>query len=378
MTIGVVDNAGGRGNPYRDLRNGKFASAPIGADVVQDIADSAKSLDKARERVADRIAKDDPAARVASRGKGTGNMFGVKDTGETYVPKRTPEMSDFDWEKDQKRAGEPIYDFSERAEVLDGLLEGWRKSGVDTETIYRSGGHGEWSKSRLAAQKALEDKIWNERAANVPNEGRGIIAGGLGGSGKGYTLKNKLNVDKDSYFTINPDDVKEAMADANMIPILDKRFTPMEMSPIVHEEASIIAKRLAERAYVERKNIVWDFTMGSVGSTEGKLKSMRDAGYDNIGAVFVDVSMDKSLAQARSRWENGLRAFGDVGGDKELGGRFLPSGASELNKPADGSPWRSKNRAVFEEVKDQFDAVRVYDNEKGSKVIEERGELSGS
>ena len=378
MTIGVVDNAGGRGNPYRDLRNGKFASAPIGADVVQDIAGSAKSLDNARQRVADRIAKDDPAARVASRGKGTGNMFGIKDTGENYVPKRTPEMSDFDWKKDQKRAGQPIYDFSERAEVLDEMLTRWRENGVDTENIYRSGGHGEWSKSRLAAQKALEDKIWSDQAANVPNEGKGIIAGGLGGSGKGYTLENKLNVNPDSYFTINPDVVKEYMAEANMIPILDKRFTPMEMSPIVHEEASIIAKRLAERAYAERKNIVWDFTMATQKSVESKLKSMRDAGYDNIGAVFVDVSMDKSLAQARSRWENGLRAYGDVGGDKELGGRFLPSGASLDNAPKEGNPWRSQNRQVFETVKDQFDAVRVYDNEKESKVIEERGELSGS
>lgn len=35
MSIGVVDNAGGRGNPYRDLRNGKFASAPIGGDAKE-------------------------------------------------------------------------------------------------------------------------------------------------------------------------------------------------------------------------------------------------------------------------------------------------------------------------------------------------------
>lgn len=35
MSVGVVDNAGGRGNPYRDLRNGKFASTPVSAEAKE-------------------------------------------------------------------------------------------------------------------------------------------------------------------------------------------------------------------------------------------------------------------------------------------------------------------------------------------------------
>lgn len=342
-----------RGNPYHDPEDGKFTTGPGG---------SGGGLFK---------------GGTSDSGSGTGNMFGVRDTGQTYVAKRTAGMSDKDWKAEQEKDGKPIYDFSERAEYVDKRLQGWMDNepeAIDTQHLFKTK-NGQYSPSREKQQQKLMDDIWNDRAAKVPNEGKAVFAGGLGGAGKGYTLKNALNIDDSQYFTINPDDVKEAMARRGMIPRLDKKLTPMELSPLAHEEASMIALRLADRAYQERKNIVWDITMSSVGSVRDKrLALMRDYGYDDISAVFVDVSIDKSAAQARKRWEGGLIRYGDD--DEGVGGRFLPSEATRSNRPKN-SVYRSNNREVFEALKPLFDGYKVYDNENGSTVVEEKGKVAG-
>lgn len=318
-------------NPYRDMSNGQFTSGPMGF------------------------------------GGGIKELFGALDTGGI--------------EKDKDGNDRPTVDFSERADYVDKKLDDWRFSKkIDTRSLYKSD-NGEWFPARVRQQQELLDEIWAEKAANVPNEGKAIMAGGLGGAGKGFTLENVIGVDKTQYFTINPDDIKEAMAKKGMIPKLDKNMTPMELSPLAHEEASDLAMMLAERAYAERKNIVWDITMSSPGSVKQKrLDAMRAAGYDQIDAVFVDVSVDKSVQQARSRWENGLRRWADGKGD---GGRFLPSSATGENLPTPGSPYRSKNREVFEAVKEFFDNYVVYDNEnpvddpKARKPVDSKGKVMG-
>lgn len=315
-------------NPYRDPRNGQFTTAGgIGS-----------ALDK---------------------------MFGIKDRGTTSINPKT--------EKPQKD-----YDFSERAQYVDEKLTKWRNAndgeGFDTRAIYREGAEGlnPYNNERAKQQEKLLNEIWKTKAEKVPNEGKAIMAGGLGGAGKGFTLEKKMKVDPDKYFTINPDDIKEAMAKNGMIPQVDKKMTLMELSPLAHEEASDMANMLAQKAYKERKNIIWDITMSSKKSVaEKRLKPMRAAGYDQIEAVFVDVTVDKSVAQATQRWENGLRE------NQELGGRFLPSSATAENMPK-GNKFRSNNREVFEEVKDLFDGYTLWDNEteeSGKKPIETSGTM---
>jgi hypothetical protein len=144
---------------------------------------------------------------------------------------------------------------------------------------------------------------------------------------------------------------------------LDPNMTPMELSPVTHEEASYMAEKLAERAYAERKNIVWDFTMGSVNSVVKKrLDPMRKAGYTHVGAMFVDTTVERSVQQARGRWQRGMERY--IGNEGE-GGRFLPSSATEDNLPAKDSPYRSKNRETFEQVKGLFDGWVQYENLTG-------------
>ncbi len=285
---------------------------------------------------------------------GVTSLFGVKDSGT----------------KDDD--GKPVYDFTERADYVDRMLMKWLKSETSTEKLYKN--NGKWNPIRRKQQLELMEEIWNESASSVPNNGKGIIAGGLGGAGKSYTLESIVKVDPSEYFTINPDLIKEKMAAKDMIPNRDAKLTPMELSPLAHAEASEMAYELAIRAYREKKNVVWDITMSSEASVANdRVKLMREAGYGEINAVFVDVTVEKSIRQARTRWENGLIAFAE---DVGYGGRFLPSGAADENLPTPGAPWRSKNREVFEAVKTLFDGYKVYDNEidDHSTLVESKGD----
>ncbi len=81
-------------------------------------------------------------------------------------------------------------------------------------------------------------------AATCLVSGRAIIAGGLSGAGKSTVLDHYAGIDRSQYLTINPDDIKEKMADRGLIPQVDG-LSPMEASDLVHEESSYIARRLA-------------------------------------------------------------------------------------------------------------------------------------
>lgn len=354
------------GNPYHDPDNGRFTTKNGGGggggpDVASRI----------REETVGASSPSDPAAgklnAADAKGKGVEKMWGVKATG------RMIEQTD---PKTGVKTKVPEYDFSERARYVDQKLQDWRDRGIDTQHLYK-GKNGEYTASRRKAQEQLMEDLWKRQAANVPNEGKAIMAGGLGGAGKGFFLKllgikDRGAEDGSNYFTINPDVIKEEMAKRGMIPKLDPKMTLMELSPLAHEEASMMAMKLAKRAYAQKKNVVWDFTMSTPGSvTDKRMNLMRKAGYNNIQGMFVDVSVDKSVSQAKSRWQNGLIRYGNEGsGD---GGRFLPSSATAENAPVAGDgPYRSKNRQTFEKIKSGLDGYRIYDNEDEKKSLESK------
>src|ERR1700733_5894838 len=118
-----------------------------------------------------------------------------------------------------------------------------------------------WTVERNRIQGELVADLYEE-AKDVPCSARAIIAGGLPGSGKSTILSEQAGIDLSKYLTINPDDIKEKMAERGMIPHV-KGLSPMEASHLAHEESSLIAKRLALRAVADRKNIIWDITMSS-------------------------------------------------------------------------------------------------------------------
>lgn len=211
-----------------------------------------------------------------------------------------------------------------------------------------------WEKERRVAHNAIIEDMY-QQAAGVPNERQAIIAGGLPGAGKTTVLQQHAGIDRSTFLTINPDDIKAEFARRGLIPHVEG-LSPMEASDLAHEESSQVAKRLARRAQADGKNLVWDITMSSLASTEARIQDLRSNGYSRIEGVFVDLPPTVSAARADNRHRAGEAEFRAGAGE---GGRFIPGDVIlENSNPA----WGSVNRKTFEDIKSALDAWSLYDN----------------
>ncbi len=244
---------------------------------------------------------------------------------------------------------------AEHVTEVEVRLEEAQAAGLSTDVQHTlDEGREIWTDERRALHDALVEDLY-ARSAGVPCEGKAILAGGLPGAGKTTVLDKFVGVDLSYYLMINPDLIKEEMASRGLIPAVDG-LTPMEASDLVHEESSHIAKRLANRAEADGKNIIWDFTMSKPGSIAERVESLRAADYSQVDGVFVDIPVEVSIRRADARHREGHDEFRAGQG---FGGRHVPE-ATILNS-ADAE-WGSGNRRNFEQLKSAFDGWSRYDN----------------
>ena len=257
---------------------------------------------------------------------------------------------------------------TERAAKIEQLVGAAMKEGQGTEfqnaVVVGKKSNGEpifeWTPERQKLHKQIVDHFYRERFDHVPVDGRAVIAGGLGGAGKSTVLKQIL--DPNDYGTVNPDDIKEYMAEQGLVPQIGD-LTPMEASALVHEESSHIAKLLANRAYEDHKNLIWDITMSSRESVQARLEDLYDNGYGDIRGVFVDIPPDISVQRAVRRWWLGIEDFRN--GKNVIGGRYVPP---RVIRKAASQMASSKNREVFNVMRDGFTTWEVWDTRKAARV----------
>jgi hypothetical protein len=246
-------------------------------------------------------------------------------------------------------------EYEARRKMVESKLNAELAAGHATDRAHTIGGNGEvYTPDRAAQHKQIIDDIM-KRHEHVPNEGKGVMAGGLGGAGKSTVLGKHAGIDTSKYMTLNPDDVKEEMAKRGMIPHVDG-LSPMEASPLAHEEASHITNLAAKRAYEKKKNLIWDITMSSPKSAAKRVDDMRKAGYGHVRGVFVDIPAEISVARALARHRRGLE---DYRAGKGNGGRYVPP---DLIRKSAGTGPKSANRQAFETVRPKFSQWDVYDN----------------
>jgi predicted kinase len=257
---------------------------------------------------------------------------------------------------------------AEHVAEVEARLERAGAAGLSTQVRYTLHGAGEvWSTERRQVHDAVVTDLY-ARSAGVPCEGKAIIAGGLPGAGKTTVLNECASLDLARYLMINPDLIKEEMARRSLMPRVDG-LTPMEASDLAHEESSHIAKRLANRAEAEGRNVIWDITMSKTDSIAERVKSLRAAGYTEVDGVFVDIPVHVSVQRAAARHRE---AHDEFQAGRGFGGRHI--GEATILKNADAD-WGSSNRRNFEELKASFDTWRRYDNSvdgRGPVLVEAR------
>ena len=234
------------------------------------------------------------------------------------------------------------------------------KAGLSTDAQFSLDGKGKvWTRERAMMHAQIVQEVMDS-AADVPNQGKAVFSGGLGGAGKGTILKNPVaNIDKSQYLTLNPDDIKEILAARGLVPDVPDApdLSPMERSTLIHEESSHITQLIAQQAYAQRKNIVWDITMASEKSVNDRLTALRQARYVESKAIFVDIPVEVSVTRALGRWRKGQDRYET--GENPIGGRFVPP---DIIRKGASASFSSANRTNFETLRDSFDDWQVWDN----------------
>jgi len=233
--------------------------------------------------------------------------------------------------------------------------------GLETKSLYTvDRDRRVWDFDRVEQQNEIIDHLYSERA-DAPCERQAVVAGGLGGAGKGTVLKNHAGIERSQYLTLDPDRIKEEMAARGMMPEVEG-LSPMECSPLVHEESSLVAQSLAKRAYAGGKNVIWDITMSSQTSAERRIDDLRAAGYHQITGIFVDIPVEKSVERAMNRYRNGMELHRNGVGD---GGRLVPPPLILAQRTPDG---QTVNRHVLEVLKPRFDRWMIFDNSRDGEL----------
>lgn len=245
-------------------------------------------------------------------------------------------------------------EFQARADHVDRTMSSAIKE-HSTDRRYAPG--GVWTSERDRLHREIADDLY-AKAADVPNDGKAVMAGGLGGAGKSTVLRDYAGIDSSQYLTVNPDDVKEELVRRGLVPEVPgaEDLSPLERSALVHEESSRIAQMVAQRAYADSKNIIWDITMSSQPSIDSRVSAMREAGYGDISGVFVDIPTETSVDRAMSRYRRGIDDYLQGKGN---GGRYVPPRIIRAQQTAGG---RTVNRDSFDSSRGQFDGWSVYDN----------------
>lgn len=250
---------------------------------------------------------------------------------------------------------------AERIEMVTTRLADAKDRGLDTDRLHTvPPDHKIWTTDRLVAQAEIIGDMYRD-SGDVPCDGEAVISGGLGGAGKGTVLAKHAGIDTSKYLVIDPDRIKEQMARRGMIPEVDG-LSPMERSVLVHEESSWIATNLSNRAYAERKNVIWDITMSSFESAEGRIDALRAAGYSHLTGVFVDIPAEQSVQRALERYRAGMERYRNGEGQ---GGRYVPPNVILAQRTLDG---QTVNRQVFENLKPRFDRWMVFDNSRNDET----------
>lgn len=170
----------------------------------------------------------------------------------------------------------------------------------------------EWHQDVIAAHEQLQIE---ENGRPPKAEKRALVMTGLPGAGKTFVLKHFAPVDLADYVVVNADDLKESIIFDDSPPSIGEEYKGMELSSVVHEESSAMAKAWQANLVARDMNMALDITGGNRSSTLKRIGQLQEVGYQ-VDIVHVDVGPKEAWQSTIKRYEDGLKT--------ELGGRPVP------------------------------------------------------
>jgi predicted kinase len=246
-----------------------------------------------------------------------------------------------------------------RARKVEGLVGSARTS----DQIHMTGGR--WTAARAKQHQMIVDELW-KAASGVPTDKKSIMLGGMAGAGKGTVLAQHPNADQ--YLVLDPDLAKEALARHGLIPDVPGHpdLSPLERAGLVHAESIHILEMLAQRAYANGTNVMWDATMGIQSSVQRRIADLRAHGY-GVEGLFVNVPFNVGERRVRERYRQGQR---DYMAGKGQGGRIIPGWALQGFHTGNQG---TTSAATFRAIRSSFDSWELWDNSMATPVLSRKG-----
>jgi predicted ABC-type ATPase len=250
--------------------------------------------------------------------------LGAKDSQELIKHGTHDQQSHGNWAASSRRAeaiqtGEiPGYVTDSAGRIVNPDATGGYKAGIPEKVVFAgeeftpnhslwhhlvSDGKGGFEPSQERAY--LHQQIINKLTNNIPESDNPTFTmlGGGPASGKSTVLKSgQVDVPaKGRAVQINSDDIKEMLPENPRMRASNKDGDFFRAAEFVHEESSILAKRVQNRAIKNNQDIVLDGTGdSSINKLAKKINEARDSGY-KVNGVYVTIPTEMAWQRSSSR-----------------------------------------------------------------------------
>jgi predicted ABC-type ATPase len=242
---------------------------------------------------------------------------------------------------------------------------------------------------RRAVRIRLHDQLkaqYVDAHPGVLQDRRAVVLAGPPGAGKSTALGTVLGESVKEYLTVDADEFKRALLDtaiqdgsyaSHIVPDAvaarertGEQFFPLELSSLVHEESSMLAKQLRSEAIERGDNVIIDTVLSSADSALALGAQLEAAGY-SIDVIDVEVPYSLSEQRIATRWQESYEAAVEHG--HGLGGRWVPS--EYAREVFDGPDGKSRPEAAAQRLATECGAVNRF--RRFRTVLDENGAAVG-